>query len=51
MHWFLFKITFSLDFKTTPFNPALLQSLNVSIPIVGRSILRSCFFLGNLIKI
>ena len=33
-----------------PLIPALLQSLNVSIPIVGKSTLRSCFTLGNFIK-
>ena len=31
--------------------PTLLQSLNVSIPIVGKSTLKSCFALGSFIKI
>ena len=31
--------------------PTSLQSLNVSIPIVGKSTLKSCFVLGSFIKI
>ena len=50
MHFFRSKKTFCLLFKTIPLSPAFLQSLNVSIPIVGRSALRSCFFFGYLIK-
>ena len=42
---------FWLDFKTIPFKFPFLQSFNVSKPTVGKSTLKSCFLLGNLIKI
>ena len=51
MHLFLSKKIFFLDFNTIPFKPYFLQSFNVLRPIVGKSIRKSCFFLGNLIKI
>ena len=47
----LSKNIFCLAFNTTPFKLAFLQSLIVSRPIVGRSALKSCFFLGSLISI
>ena len=51
MHLSLFKKIFFFDFRTMPFRSYFLQSFNVLRPIVGKSILKSCFFLGNLIKI
>ena len=50
MHFFLSKKTFCLLLITIPFNPAILLCFKVFKPMVGRSTLRSCFFLGNLTK-
>ena len=50
MHLSLSKKTFFFDFKTIPLSPYFLQSFKVLRPIVGKSILKSCFFLGNLIN-
>ena len=51
MHLSLSKKIFFFDFKTIPFKPYFLQSFNVLSPIVGKSIRKSCFFLGNLMRI
>ena len=51
IHFFLSKKMFCLAFNITPLILTLLQSFNVSKPIVGKSARRSCFFLGNLISI
>ena len=51
MHSGLSRKIFFLDSKTTPRKAYFLASLKVCKPIVGRSILKSCFFFGNLIKI
>jgi len=50
MHSVLSRKIFFLDCKTKPRNPYFLASLKVCKPIVGKSILKSCFFFGNLTK-
>ena len=51
MHSTLSKKIFFLDCKTTPRNPYFFISIKVCSPIVGKSILKSCFFFGSFIKI
>ena len=48
--FFLSIKIFALDFRIIPLIKNFLQSFKVSIPTVGKSIRKSCFLLGNLIK-
>ena len=50
MQFFLSIKIFELDFRIIPLIKNFLQSFKVSIPIVGKSIRKSCFFLGYLIN-
>ena len=48
MLFFCSRKTFCLLFRTMPLSPEDLHCVKVFKPTVGKSILKSCFFFGNL---